>query len=224
MPETTYEVFLFAGLRDRAGRDHIAVTLPIGARVAELLAAVAAAVPAIASALPHCRVAVALEFVGLEHTPRPGDEIALIPPVSGGHDGARVRLVRAPLSLDTIVGLVRDPEAGGLATFCGQVRRRSLGKTVDHLEYEAYEDMALRVMDAIVQRVTDEITGAKVAIAHRLGTVAVGETAVIVAASAPHRAEAFAACRMAIEALKRDVPIWKRELGNDGTQWFGRGP
>lgn len=224
MSDVTYEVLLFAGLRERSGRARLEVSVPTGARVTDVLAAVAAALPAIAPALAHCRVAVALEFVGPDHVPSPGDEIAIIPPVSGGHDGARVQLVRGPLSVDAVLAQVRDPEAGGITTFVGQVRRRSHGKTVDHLEYEAYEDMALRVMDAIARRVAAEITGAKVAIAHRLGPVALGEAAVVVAASAPHRAEAFAACRMAIEALKRDVPIWKREVGDDGTQWFGRGP
>jgi molybdopterin synthase catalytic subunit len=104
------------------------------------------------------------------------------------------------------------------------VRRHSRGKTIEHLEYEAYAPMAVRVMDEIRARIETELPGTRVAIHHRIGRLAVGEPAVVIAASAPHRAEAFAACREAIEALKRDVPIWKREVADDGAVWIGQGP
>src|SRR5690606_31877317 len=119
---------------------------------------------------------------------------------------------------------VEHADAGGIATFTGNVRRHSRGTTVEHLEYEAYEPMALRVLEQICARIEREIEGSRVAIHHRIGHLVVGETAVVIAASAPHRAEAFAACREAIEALKRDVPIWKREVADDGAVWIGQGP
>ena len=114
--------------------------------------------------------------------------------------------------------------AGGIATFIGNVRGTSRGKTIVHLDYEAYDGMAVRAMTDIADRIAAEIEGARVAIHHRLGRLVVGETAVVIAASAPHRAEAFAACRAAIEALKTDVPIWKREVSDDGSEWIGQGP
>ncbi len=217
-------VLLFAGLRERSGSACVQVRVRPGATVQEIVSALAAAVPAIATALPHCRVAVAQTFVDGDHVPAPGDEIAVIPPVSGGHDGARLVLTHAPLSLDAAVASIAGLEHGGIATFSGQVRRRSRGRTVAYLEYEAYEPMALRELGRIAARVKDEITGAELAIHHRLGRLGLGEVAVVVAAAAPHRAEAFAACRLAIEALKRDVPIWKREVADDGAVWIGLGP
>ena len=224
---------LFAGLRERARADSIAVELEPGSTVAELLAAIARTHPALADLLGPCRVAVDQSFVDAAHVLRGNEEIALIPPVSGGHDGdahsppdaaARVRLEQGPLTLDGVVELVRHRGAGGIATFTGNVRLHSRGHEIRHLEYEAYEPMALGTMRAIVEDIERRFEGARVAIHHRLGHLEVGETAVVIAASAPHRAEAFAACRDAIEALKRDVPIWKREVATDGAQWIGQGP
>jgi len=124
--------------------------------------------------------------------------VAVIPPVSGGHDEVlRVEVLDQPLSLDAVVDAVAHAGAGGIATFTGNVRVRSRGKTVLYLEYEAYAPMALRVMDGIRGRIEGEIAGARVAIHHRVGRLVIGETAVVIAASAPHRAEAFAACREA---------------------------
>jgi MoaE-MoaD fusion protein len=149
-------------------------------------------------------------------------EIALVPPVSGGHDGRYV-VTERPLVLATVVAAVTHPGAGGIATFIGNVRGESRGKPIDHLDYEAYVPMAEASRAAIAGAIEARIQGSRVAIHHRIGRLAIGESAVIIAASAPHRAEAFEACRDAIEALKRDVPIWKREHATDGTSWFGRG-
>ena len=114
--------------------------------------------------------------------------------------------------------------AGGVVTFIGQVRDHSRGHAIDHLEYEAYAPMALKVMRSIADTIEAEVPGARVAIHHRLGRLEIGEVAVIIAAAAAHRAEAFTACRAAIEALKQDVPIWKREVAVDGTSWRVQGP
>lgn len=221
----TVHVLLFAGLREIAHAQTIAVEIGDLATARDLLAAIGQQHPALAPLLPPCRVALDHAFVRADEPVAGAREIAVIPPVSGGHDGPpRVAVLQTPLQLATVVEAVEHPEAGGIATFTGNVRRRSRGKTVEHLEYEAYVPMALQVMDQIRTRIEAELEDTRVAIHHRIGHLVVGETAVVIAASAPHRAEAFAACREAIEALKRDVPIWKREVADDGAVWIGQGP
>lgn len=244
MNEKTLEftVLLFAGLRQRAGRSSVVVELPPSATVADLLVALAERFPEIAPGLPTSRVAVDHRFADPDDTLPATAEIAVIPPVSGGHDGpdgrkghekageavdvalGRVRLRSAPLDLADVVAAVEHRDAGGITTFTGNVREHSRGKVVDHLEYEAYPPMAVKVMASIAADIEAEIEGARVAIHHRVGHLVVGDTAVVIAASAPHRAEAFAACREAIERLKRDVPIWKKEVDQRGEAWIGQGP
>jgi molybdopterin synthase catalytic subunit len=218
-----YRVLLFASLRERARSDELEVEIATPVTVAQLLEDLGRAHPTLAPLLPGCRVAVDQEFVGSADAIPPGAEIALIPPVSGGHDG-RVRLGHDPLTLPDVVAAVEHRGAGAVATFTGNVRRLSRGQEIEHLEYEAYGPMALRVMREIVGAIEAASPGVRVAIHHRLGRLEVGEAAVVIAASAPHRAEAFAACRDAIEALKRDVPIWKKEVSVGGATWVGQGP
>ena len=148
-----------------------------------------------------------------------GDEVALIPPVSGG----AFRVTDTPLSLDTAVAEVADDEAGAIATFTGTVRRRSRDRDVLHLDYEAYAEMAEDVMAEIAAGLAERYTLTKVAIHHRVGRLEIGAASVVVAVSAPHRADALAACRDAIDALKERVPVWKKELYADGEEWIGRG-
>ena len=218
-----YRILLFASLREKAKRGEIDVEIAAPVTVAQLLEDLGLKHPTLAPLLQLCRVAVNQEFVEAEETIPPGAEIALIPPVSGGHDG-RVHLGHDPLRLHDAIAAVEHRGAGAVATFTGNVRAQSRGQEIEHLEYEAYGPMALRVMAAIVERIEQTIPGARVAIRHRLGRLEVGEAAVVIAASAPHRAEAFAACREAIESLKRDVPIWKKEVSVTGTSWVGQGP
>jgi molybdopterin converting factor subunit 1 len=225
----TVRVLVFAGLRERLRSDSAVIEVPAGVTVRELLAALADQHPATRELLPPCRVAVNQEFVGGDHVIGEGDEVAVIPPVSGGHDGEsgeddRFQLGAAPLSLDRVVAAVSRRQAGGIVTFIGQVRDHSRGHAIDHLAYEAYAPMALKVMRKIAADIEARVAGASVAIHHRLGRLEIGEAAVIIAAAAPHRAEAFDACRAAIEALKQDVPIWKREVAIDGTTWVVQGP
>ena len=228
----TVRVLLFAGLRERLHSDSAAIELPDGATVRDLLTALAEQHPTLRELLPPCRVAVNQEFVHADHPVRASDELAVIPPVSGGHDDApgdanddeRVRLETTPLAHERVIAAVARRHAGGVVTFIGQVRDHSRGHAIDHLEYEAYAPMALKVMRGIAAAIEAEVTGASVAIHHRLGRLEIGEVAVIVAAAAPHRAEAFTACRAAIEALKQDVPIWKREVAVDGSTWLVQGP
>jgi molybdopterin synthase catalytic subunit len=145
--------------------------------------------------------------------------------VSGGHDGhPRIKLTATALSLADVVAAVEHAGAGGIATFTGNVRRHSRGETIERLEYEAYPKMAMAVMTRIADAIEAEVEGSRVAIHHRVGVLGIGETAVVIAASAPHRAEAFAACREAIERLKDDVPIWKKEVAESGATWIGQGP
>ncbi len=224
MTEIVHEILIFAVLRERLGRSSIAVRLPADATVASLLEATARQHPAIADVLPVCRVAIAHAFADPGDRVPAGVEIALVPPVSGGHDGAPVLLTFAPLREGDAIAQVASAEHGAVATFCGYVRRHSRGRTVQYLEYEAYEDMARTAMLAIVARVQAEVPTTRVVIHHRLGRVELGGCTVVVAAASPHRAPAFAASRLAIEALKREVPIWKREVADDGAVWVGLGP
>lgn len=220
-----HEILLFAGLREAARRDAITIELPADARVRDLLAAVAREHPELAAGLPPCRVAIDQTFADQEAPVPEGSEIALIPPVSGGHEGfPRALLTRAPLRLEHVVNAVSHANAGGIATFTGNVRRHSRGRDIEYLDYDAYEPMAVRAIQTIIARIEDHTEGTRVAIHHRVGRLDIGEAAVVIAASAPHREEAFAACRAAIEALKEEVPIWKKEVGHDGSVWIGQGP
>ncbi len=148
-----------------------------------------------------------------------GDEVALIPPVSGG----AFLLSDEPLSLDRVVDEVRDERAGAIATFTGTTRIHSRGRDVTHLDYEAYEGMAEQVMAEIAGELAERYDLCGIAIHHRTGRVGIGETSVLIAVSARHRADALAACREAIDQLKERVPLWKKEVYEGGEEWIGRG-
>ncbi len=218
-------VLLFAGLRERAQTDAIEVDVPPDATVDGLFRAIDAQHPALRGHVVGCRLAIDQEFAAATDPIGEARELALIPPVSGGHDGPpRIALSQGPIALSAVVEAVEHSGAGGLCTFTGNVRGVSAGQSIRHLDYEAYEPMATAVMARIADGIEAEIEGTRVAIHHRLGRLQVGETAVVIAASAPHRAEAFEACRAAIEQLKDSVPIWKKEVSTDGSSWIGRGP
>src|SRR5262249_35157942 len=144
------------------------------------------------------------------------------PPVAGG--AGLFRVSDEPLVLDEVVRAVGGESQGGVVTFTGVVRRESRGKKIVRLEYEAYRPMAERTLAEIGAGIAAEWPGARIAIVHRVGKLAVGELAVVIAASAPHRAAAFEACRAAIDRLKESVPIWKKEIAEDGEEWIGLGP
>ena len=148
-----------------------------------------------------------------------GDEVALIPPVSGG----AFRLTPDLIDVDAVIAEVADEHAGAIATFLGTTRIESRGRTVVHLEYEAYEGMAEKVMAEIAEALAARYELCKVAMAHRIGRVGIGETSVAIAVSAPHREHALAACKEAIDTLKVDVPLWKKEVYEGGEEWIGRG-
>ena len=205
-------VRLFAGLRERAGwaRREVEGVASVG----EVWAALG-----LGAEPEGLLYAVNQEYADREHALADGDEVALIPPVSGGD----FRLSAEPLSLDAAVREVADERAGAIATFTGTTRIESRGRTVDHLEYEAYAGMAEREMERIAGALLARYDLCAISIHHRTGRVAIGETSVVIAVSAPHRADALAACRDAIDTLKETVPLWKKEVYEGGEEWIGRG-
>ena len=212
----------FAIVRERVGREEETLELAEGTDLAGAIEQLGQLRPAVRELRRHLQIAVNQEIAAGEQVLHDGDEVALIPPVAGG-SGGLYRLQDTPLSLDEAVAAVAGPDAGGIVTFVGNVRRESGGRKVARLEYEAYREMA----EAKLRRIGEDLAlahGARIAILHRTGTLQIGETAVIIAAAAAHRAEAFAACREAIERLKVEVPIWKKEFGEDGAVWVGLGP
>lgn len=213
-------VLYFAMLRERRGASAETVELPEGGDVATALAVIAKSNPQLAPWLPRIQVAVNQVIAPATRELVDGDELALIPPVSGGSIGQRILVTSSALSLDAVIASAMRTECGGLVTFSGVVRRKGAIPNVVRLEYEAYVVMAVRVLTDIADEIEAETLGARVAIHHRTGSLLVGDTAVVVAAAAPHRAEAFVACRAAIDRLKARAPIWKKEIGEEGEVWI----
>jgi MoaE-MoaD fusion protein len=199
-------VRLFAGLRERAGRDRVELELPDGATVSDLLAAMDVAPRS-------CVVAINREYADEGQPVRAGDEVALVPPVSGGAGVVRtVRVTGEALDLAAVAAAVRDPAAGAVVLFEGVTRE------VPELDYEAYVDMAEQRLRAIGEEVAAAYSLTAVALEHRTGTVPLGEPSVIVAASAPHRSEAFNGARALIDRVKAEAPIWKVEVDAAGVR------
>jgi molybdopterin converting factor subunit 1 len=218
------QVLYFAVFRERLGTSEQSLDLPDRATVADAIAALAKQHPLIAQLRGRFRVAVNQDFVEETQPLQTGDELALIPPVAGGAACRHVELTDRTLSLDRCINAVRGDGMGGIVTFTGMVRLHSRGTTIDHLEYEAYAPMAVKVMTQLCDEIEAEIKGARVAVEHRIGRLGIGDVAVVIAAAAAHRAEAFTACRAMIDRLKDRVPIWKKEVSVDGAEWVGLGP
>lgn len=217
------QVRYFAVFRERLGVECEELEIAGPATVSEALGALGGRHPIIAGLRGRYRVAVNREMVGEDCALADGDELVLIPPVAGGA-GRHARVSGDPLSLDRVVAAVSHAGAGGLVTFTGMVRSRSQGRDVIRLEYEAYKEMAEAVFARLCDEIEAEHPGVRIAVEHRVGVLGVGDVAVIIAASAPHRAEAFAASRQMIDRLKEQAPIWKKEVGPDGSEWVGLGP
>ena len=207
-------VRLFAALRERAGSGAVEIELADGATVGDVWAELDLGTEPLGLLYARNRA-----YVERAESLEPGDEVAMIPPVSGGD----FRLSAEPLSVDAAVAEVRDDRAGAIATFIGTTRAHSRGRDVVHLEYEAYEGMAEQVMADLAAELRDRHELCTVAIHHRVGSVDIGETSVVIAVSAPHRAAALAACAEAIDELKVSVPLWKKETYVGGEEWIGQG-
>ena len=219
-------VRLFAICRERAQADEITIEVSADAvdtkaTVAAVKAAIAEQHPVLAPLLPIVRVAVNETF-GLDDDPvTAGDELALIPPVSGGSGLFEVRT--SPIDVAEVEAAVRHGGAGAVVSFTGTVRDQTKGLAVQALEYEAYVSMAEKYLAKIGAEVADRWPAARIAILHRVGRLGVGEASVVIAVASPHRPDAFEGCRHAIERLKQDVPIWKKEIRTDGSIWVGVG-
>jgi molybdopterin synthase catalytic subunit len=205
-------VRLFAGLRERAGVGRL--RLEDVARVADVWPRLD-----LGDEPAGLLYAVNREYVERSHALQDGDEVALIPPVSGGAH----RLTSEPLDLGAAIAEVSLPECGAIATFIGTVRNRSRDRDVLHLEYEAFEEMAESMLARLGEELTEKYRLRAIAIHHRVGRVEIGEPSVVIATSAPHRADALDACREAIETLKETIPLWKKEVYVGGEEWIGRG-
>jgi MoaE-MoaD fusion protein len=205
-------VKLFAGLRERAG---------FAQREVEGVERVADVWPALGLGDEPAGLLYAVNraYAARDAKLRDGDEVGIIPPVSGG----AFLLSADPLSLDAAVREVADEHAGAIATFTGTTRIESRGRRVVHLDYEAYEGMAERVMTEIADELKRRYDLCEIAIHHRVGRVGIGDTSVVIAVSAPHREAALAACKDAIDTLKEQVPLWKKEVYEGGEEWIGRG-
>jgi molybdopterin synthase catalytic subunit/molybdopterin converting factor small subunit len=204
-------VRLFAGLRERAGWSQREIE---ASRVADVWAALD-----LGEEPEGLLYAVNREYAPADLELSEGDVVALIPPVSGG----AFVLTEEPVSLDRVVAEVSTDEAGAIATFSGTARRHSRGRVVQYLDYEGYEGMAEEMMAKLAGDLKERYDIHDVAIHHRVGRVEIGEPSVVIAVSAAHRHDALAACKDAIDILKVDVPLWKKEVYDGGEEWIGRG-
>jgi molybdopterin converting factor subunit 1 len=215
---------LFATLRERARTAELAREFPEGVTVGEIWRGLVTEFPALGGHRDSVAFAVNHEYVDDDYRPRAGDEVAFIPPVSGGSEppwvGA-VKIVANKIDPEELQRAVADPGSGAIATFAGTTRNENAGRRVMRLEYEAYEPMALSEMRKIARMAGERFAIVRIAITHRVGRVDIGETSVAIAVSAAHRAEAFDACRFAIDRIKEIVPIWKKEYFEGGELWVG---
>jgi molybdopterin synthase catalytic subunit/molybdopterin converting factor small subunit len=234
-------VLFFGVLKDLVGRSGETVDLPEGARVREVLFYYARAAPRFEAMVPSLAISVNQEYSGADRALRDGDEVGLLPPVSGGsakggdenrsatrdevRDEVRgeargeVKMVRERIDPDAVAGRLKRPADGAAVIFDGVVRDNTRGRRTLYLDYEAYEAMALKQMEslAVEARTRFEVRG--VSIVHRLGRLEIGETSVLIVVAAAHRGAAFEACRWIIDTLKKTVPIWKKEYFEDGAVW-----
>ena len=205
-------VRLFAGLRERAGTARL--ELDGVSRVGDVWAKLG-----LGDEPGGLLYAVNRKYAGPDDTLHDGDEVALIPPVSGG----AFRISDAPLDLNAAAAEATSDEAGAVATFVGTVRRSSRGRDVLYLEYEAFAEMAEPMLAQLADELIAKHGLCKVAIHHRVGRVEIGEASVVIAVSAAHRAAALEACREAIDTLKNTIPLWKKEVYAGGEEWIGKG-
>jgi MoaE-MoaD fusion protein len=226
-------VLFFGVLKDVIGRSGETVDLPEGARVREVLFYYARAAPRFEAMVPSLAISVNREYSGADRALRDGDEVGLLPPVSGGSaegDGenrnevrdeirGEVRIVRERIDPEAVIGRLKSPADGAAVIFDGVVRDNTRGRRTLYLDYEAYEAMALKQMESLAVEARARFAVRGVSIVHRLGRLEIGETSVLIVVAAAHRGTAFEACRWIIDTLKKTVPIWKKEYFADGAVW-----
>ena len=214
-------VRFFARLRELVGVEVMPVETPAGSRVTDVYEAMRVAYPSLPPR-ESVRAALNQEFADWAATVAEGDEVAFIPPVSGGAHkvGIVFELTTDPLDARRLEAAVAHAGAGAICTFTGIVRDNSRGRSVTELDYEAYTEMATAEMRKIGDEIGERWPEARVAMAHRTGKLQIGDASVVVSVSCPHRAEAIAACKWGIDRLKDSVPIWKKEYAADGTYWI----
>jgi len=212
-------VRLFASVKDIIGRREVVLELPEGTTASELLHRLAVDHPRLHALMPSLLLAVNREYVESTRVLRDGDEVAFIPPVSGGSDLYEV--TESPLSLDALIVAVRQNTSGAVATFLGIVREFARGRQVSYLEYDAYPEMATATMRQIGEQIRQRWPVDRIAMIHRIGRLTIGEASIAIAIASPHRREALEACAFGIERVKEIVPIWKKEVWTDGAEWIG---
>jgi len=223
-------VLFFGMLRDLAGRPSDSLSLPENATLGDVLDHYEKAIPRLKEFMPSVALSVNQQYAAPDMKLRPGDEVALLPPVSGGSGGGppdvaesersrHAAIVNGTIDTAALVKGIRHPEDGAIAVFEGIVRNHSRGRHTLYLDYEAYEGMALKQMEELTVRALAEFRIRDVALVHRLGRLEIGETSVLIVVASAHRAAAFDACRWLIDTLKRTVPIWKKEYFDDGAVW-----
>jgi MoaE-MoaD fusion protein len=210
-------VLFFGGLKDLAGKSSDLLELPDGALVRDVLAHYLAQVPEMRELVAALAVAVNQEYAGAETGLKSGDEVALLPPVSGGSGHALI--VRDPIDTQGVLAGMKQGGDGAAVVFEGVVRNQTRGRRTLYLDYEAYEEMALRQMESLAEQALKQFQVRDIAVVHRLGRLEIGETSVLMVVASAHRAAAFDACRWLIDTLKRTVPIWKKEYFEDGAVW-----
>jgi len=226
------KVLFFGMLKDLAGTSTDSLELPEGATLADLLDHYETRLPKLKDFLPSIALSINREYAASTEQLHAGDEVALLPPVSGGSGepspgsgssvplhSAHAVIVREPIDATTVIARIKHPEDGAVAVFDGIVRNHTRGRRTLYLDYEAYEGMALEKMEELARQALDQFKIRDAALVHRLGRLEIGETSVLIVVASGHRAAAFDACRWLIDTLKRSVPIWKKEYFEDGAVW-----
>ena len=214
------QVLFFGVLKDIVGRPSEALELDEGATVGDVLQHYESRIPKLGQVLPSVALSVNQHYAGPGAVLREGDEVALLPPVSGGLPAvSRAAIVREPIDTQKILGQIKRPEDGAAIAFEGIVRNNTKGRQTLYLDYEAYEDMALKQMEGLAEEALERFQVRDVALVHRLGRLQIGETSVLIVVASAHRGAAYEASRWLIDTLKRTVPIWKKEYFVDGAVW-----
>jgi MoaE-MoaD fusion protein len=214
-------------LKDLAGRASESLSLPDDATLADVLHHYESRVPRLKEMLDSLALSVNQEYAEPDARLHSGDEVALLPPVSGGSgkpadvpkESPDVRIVRGKIDTDAVLARIKHPEDGAAVVFEGVVRNHSRGRRTLYLDYEAYEGMALKQLEALAAQALEQFKIRDLAIVHRLGRLEIGETSILIIVASAHRGPAFDACRWLIDTLKRTVPIWKKEYFEDGAVW-----